>query len=511
MSGRFQPLYDETAPAIVPPPEPNALAPPPTWADAATLAGEEIARQRAISAQRGLWNEQGITPAGTRDAAMQLVNMLASTSTAPALRAPVAPKLNPDAVGFSDRISTRQPSRATDAHDTADYTVDLDAYHSAPNQYGARAQDIIERHPGVVDKTPEGFVTHIVDNLRELWGAVPDDWKQGAMRWYNGARTLAETQAEKYGTSVRAQAANLAAQSPQRQWEHNVELSDRVANIHANHGDTPWSAAHDEAWLHPETGFGVTNPDWAPAFEAIRGKTLNEITDPNTAALWIRLHDRATAEHNFARVVNPDGTRGDFLRSNTGDPEGLQWGSLNSVGNALSVLRDDSLGNISRNLGGAHKVRNFYNNIISPDAGHDITIDTHAASAGLLRPLGSSAPEVSYALGSGVKKSARGPEGPDQWPTTPNSDPAGLKGIYPLYAEAYRRLADELGILPRQLQSVTWEGIRGLYSDIDRRNKPLIRANENLWRGVTDAQSAADARAAILARGIRPPNWHAGP
>lgn len=87
MSGRFQPLYDETAPAIVPPPEPNALAPPPTWADAATLAGQEIQRQRAISEQRKLWDQGGMTSAGVRDAATQLTNMLATSTSAPGFRA----------------------------------------------------------------------------------------------------------------------------------------------------------------------------------------------------------------------------------------------------------------------------------------------------------------------------------------------------------------------------------------------------------------------------------------
>ena len=87
MSGRFQPLYDETAPAIVPPPEPNALAPPPTWADAATLAGQEIARQWQISADRGLWDQGGMTRAGVTDAAGQLTNMLATSTSAPGFRA----------------------------------------------------------------------------------------------------------------------------------------------------------------------------------------------------------------------------------------------------------------------------------------------------------------------------------------------------------------------------------------------------------------------------------------
>jgi hypothetical protein len=350
-------------------------------------------------------------------------------------------------------------------------------------------------------------------NLRALYKAVPDEWKGGATNWYHGANKVAQSMAERFGTSTRAQAANIAAQSPQRQWDHNVEGSMRTSDIVMNHSQTPWNEGHTNAWHQPETGFGTTNPDWLPRYQEIEGKMLSEITDPQAAALWVRLHDRANAPDNFVHIVKPDGTFGDLLRKKAerpgelGDPESLQWGDLGAIGNSVKVLRDDSVSNISRSMGNAHKVRNFYNNIVSPDAGHDITIDTHAAAAALLRPLGSSNPEVSYALGSPVKKKPFR-EGPDPWPTTMNNAPAGVVGMYPLYAEAYRKVAQELGILPRELQSVTWEGIRGLYDDVDRKSRPLRRENSDLWKQVTDGtKTADDVRAQILKRGIRAPDW----
>lgn len=90
--GRFNALYpdDDMRPGIVPPASPNAIAPPPTWADAYTqttqAAGDFIERQRAISAERGLWDERGMTTAGVRDAAGQLTNMLATSTSAPGAR-----------------------------------------------------------------------------------------------------------------------------------------------------------------------------------------------------------------------------------------------------------------------------------------------------------------------------------------------------------------------------------------------------------------------------------------
>jgi hypothetical protein len=60
----------------------------PTWADAASNfysnVTDWIARQRQISADQGLWGPNGITPAGARDAGMQMGQGLALASTAPA-------------------------------------------------------------------------------------------------------------------------------------------------------------------------------------------------------------------------------------------------------------------------------------------------------------------------------------------------------------------------------------------------------------------------------------------
>ena len=502
----------------------SSLAPEPSplWPLDSPVGTERVGDQSVgmpdpnVSPVIGLLGDRPVT-AAAHQRALDLASTMSQFGPADVASIGVAPRLNVSAPGFADRISTRLPSKTPDVHSSADYTVDLPSFDSAAGPYQARANEAIERHPGVIDPTPEGLINHMTGNIRALWDAVPDSWRAGAMNWYNGANSIAKNMADRFGTSVRAQAANLAAQSPQRQWDHNVEGSMRTADIVANHSNTPWGAEHEAAWngTADSPGFSATNPDFAPLYSDIQGKTLGQIDDPVAAALWVRLHDRAFAEHNNVRIVKPDGTVGDWLRNDPnprtpdvpGEPAALQWGTLKAIGNSISSLRDDSLPNISGNMGDAHKVRNFYNNIVSPDAGHDVTIDTHAIAAALLRPLGSSNPEVSYGLGSPVKKDPWR-LGDNPWPSTMANAPAGLKGLYPLYAEAYRRVADELGVLPRQLQSVTWEGIRGLYNDVDRRNGPLIRGNTDLWRGVNDGTAnAADVRREILSRGIRDPGW----
>ena len=93
-------------------------------------------------------------------------------------------------------------------------------------------------------------------------------------------------------------------------------------------------------------------------------------------------------------------------------------------------------------------MRNFYNNIIDPWSNKgDVTIDTHAVAVGHLSPLDLNSDEVTHNFG-GTSDAGQ-----------------GLNGTYPLYAEAYRQAAKKLGVLPRELQSITWEGIRSLFTD----------------------------------------------
>ena len=50
------------------------------------------------------------------------------------------------------------------------------------------------------------------------------------------------------------------------------------------------------------------------------------------------------------------------------------------------------------------------------------------------------------------------------------------------YAEAYRRLANELGIQPRELQSITWEAARGLFNRTFKGQQKNVKAIDNIWQ-----------------------------
>lgn len=152
----------------------------------------------------------------------------------------------------------------------------------------------------------------------------------------------------------------------------------------------------------------------------------------------------------------------------------MTWGSLKEISKAIQVLDEGSRENINQQMGLSHKVRNFYNNIVDPANPHSVTIDTHAVAAAHLRPL--SQKDAPVLENFGQLSHAK----------------TGTKGTYPVYAEAYRQAAKDLGVLPRELQSVTWEYIRQMFPDTFKSEsatdakgeKHLVNkeAIDNLWQ-----------------------------
>jgi hypothetical protein len=168
---------------------------------------------------------------------------------------------------------------------------------------------------------------------------------------------------------------------------------------------------------------------------------------------------------------------------------------LVEIAKGIRALQDADIDTISASLGGANKVRNFYNNIFDPDSDLGfVTIDTHAVAAGLLKPLGGSAFEVSHNFGT--KGSS--------------SKITGLNGVYSLYEEAYRRAANERGVLPREMQSITWEAVRGLFRPEYKSQKSNVKVVDNIWKQYNKKLITLDqAREAVYehAQDINPPDW----
>ena len=58
------------------------------------------------------------------------------------------------------------------------------------------------------------------------------------------------------------------------------------------------------------------------------------------------------------------------------------------------------------------------------------------------------------------------PKAPGFMPVSSSKAGTGMRGLYGMYAEAYRQTADELGLLPQQLQAIVWVQKRVLFEDL---------------------------------------------
>ena len=188
--------------------------------------------------------------------------------------------------------------------------------------------------------------------------------------------------------------------------------------------------------------------------------------DQHEKAIFIRFWDEINNPERGHRIITPEGELADFQRTKKGDKSGTAWNGFGDIEKAVSIIEDGSRVNIDDKLGMMHKVRSFYNNILDPmsDQG-DVTIDTHAVAAAHLRPFSGNHVEVMENFKMGGK-----------------SGITGAVGAYGIYAEAYRQAAAEVGILPREMQSITWEAVRGLFTPGYKGQKKNQETIANIWK-----------------------------
>jgi hypothetical protein len=379
-------------------------------------------------------------------------------------------------------------------------------------------------------KKRDAFINFVTENLVALYEAFPEELRAAATRWYDGARKIAQNMSKEFGITNEQAAGILAAFSPMKEWFQNIELGIQFARIFRDHRNTKISKAKYAQGIRAviASASGTTEAarvrareDRAKLLEKLNGRSidglwseasrnearakkikqskgltlkqyqqlpeLKKAQDLRELASWA-VRVIATQEYGLQyNVYSPDG---DVLRVATnadGSTSTLVWQSASFIEKALSIAYDGSPKNISDNLAERHKIRSFYNNIIAPNSPYgDVTVDTHAVNAAVLFPMGNTGKMVGDAFGdAGVAG-------------------GGNKGTYWLFHEAYRRAAKKVGIQPRQMQSITWEAVRGLFPEDIKSSKSFVAEISNIWKNASNVESA---RKKIVSRGIRIPDW----
>ena len=177
----------------------------------------------------------------------------------------------------------------------------------------------------------------------------------------------------------------------------------------------------------------------SPRMKAMREGTLQTVLDAKDlelAGMFVRMFDEEHNDRTFAIITPEGGMAGPSMGAS--GPMSMRWGSYSTIQKAISVYEDGRAENVHHQIGKAHKVRNFYNNLFDPTNVNAATIDTHAIAAGMLMPLSASDDIVGWGLGAGVSDAK-----------------LGLHGGYPILFEAYRRAAERRGIIAREEQSIT--------------------------------------------------------
>ena len=413
-----------------------------------------------------------------------------------------------------DRVAQRlpsdpQPDSAVDNTLRADMASMYEGKAAANKEQHTKR---IKEYPGVkgatkglrkADSVISAYKNHVKENLRWVYNQVDPEIRERSSRWYDGGRALIDFWSQRYDVPDRVPAAMLAVLSPSTDWYSNVSMAERMLDILSTRQDFAPDAKMNS--VIDAIYAGKSSKSWTPEdVEIVRSGSLRDMPSDHHAAMWIRAYDEAHNPRKH-RVLSPEGR---FV----GQPSTTTtWQSIPAIAKAVEAYRDPHPEKIARTVGAANKVRNFYNNLIAPNAARhgDVTIDTHAVAVAQLRPLSNSAPAVMHNFGLSPNKKKK--KIPEDWTGgVANNGSTGSKGLYGIYADAYRELAEELGIQPRQLQSITWEAVREFFPTQGASKGKMREQVDAVWsefdKGKLTREEVYD-RINTLTGGFNKPSW----
>lgn len=373
------------------------------------------------------------------------------------------------------------------------------------------------------DEIYEIFVERATKNLIRLHDSFSEDVRKYSKLWYVGANLTAQDMGARFGYTQEQAAGILAALSPQKDWYQNMALAEAVMRIMRNQKETVFSKAMYNKALGNARKVNnkvLSQKDFKSAvnikayeaylkrkavLQSMVGKTLGELSLEDdgamNAAMFVRTYNEMFEDRNY-HIVSPIGERIGYAKKADGTMSTMAWGSYAEISSATSIALNGTMANIDKQVGDQHKVRSFFNNINNPNSPDgDVTIDTHAVAAAELLPLAGSSPEVFHNFGGGTAAMK----------IKAGSSNLGIKGVYFAYAEAYRRAAAEKGILAREMQSITWEAVRTLFTagfKSNKKNKADVRA---IWQEYAKGNISfeqAQERVFERAGGVFNPDWY---
>lgn len=350
----------------------------------------------------------------------------------------------------------------------------------------AKNMDLLSQEPfmqgltGTPDELYDQAVRRGADNMRYIAEELmPPELVDSSRGWYETANGFAKDMADRYGIGDDQAAGILAALSPQNHWANNVANAEQLLQLRQGGFDGSGLGA-DAARLSERMAsegnrkknvIAMMGPDQARRIMETPFEELSKTEKRHKIAMLAELQLDPTLYD-----IAPDGTR-------LGPMGRVSFGSSNEVNAALEILEGTDIGKV---LAGGGKVPSFYDNIVDPNAPLPIvTTDTHHAGAFSLFPGGGDDTIVQMGMGRGAGS---------------NSARTGSKGIYGLIADSTALAGDEMGMLPREVQSVVWEGVRGLWGGPGMKTKGLKKEIADTWRTSATPEEARRRIGILLGR-----------
>jgi hypothetical protein len=363
----------------------------------------------------------------------------------------------------------------------------------------ARLREYLPKDQHIDDdqKQIEKAVNFMVENQRALWDRIKNEpWLKDSLGAYDDYHKEGQRQAGKFRLALNRVIHAFAAVSPQKSPDMGAAMTERIADVVKNHADDKWTSAMTKTFLGFAEDTRLTLSERKTLAEVLKNKKFSDLNNFQKA-LFVRAYDQTYNDRNYPIV----GVNGEHIGTST---DKLAWPSYKQISNGIQAVE----GTAPWHVLVTNKIANFFNNMVAPhsEAG-DVTSDTHHASTSWLRPLG----PVGEEQGPAALRSSQLLIDHFQGPKSATS---GERGFNSLAIEATRRLANELGLLPQQLQAGLWFGQRG-YLARDVLSKKTVEQISQLWDNASNGKiSTEDARRQTFEIGdnanggkIKPPEW----